>query len=176
MTVYSVVGCGACDALWVVEGRPVTTGCPRCGKRHRFDRLRRLAETDDEDAARQARAALLAERSGHGEAFAEVDSFEELERHVSDGAVSDEEYLGAAGVDPEAAEAAGELAGSSGARRPPRWEVVQAALRELDSPTESAVCEFAAERGVPADAASRLLTRLVEAGAVSEDGGRYRLL
>lgn len=170
---YSVVGCRECDALWVVEGRPETTGCPRCGTRHRFDRLRRLAETSDEDAARQARSALLAERSGHGEALAELGTYAEVAEQLDDVGVTDEEYLRAAGLDPEAVERAAEGPGGGPTAR---TEVVLAALRELDAPTEAAVLEFAAQRDVPRAAARSLLVRLVEGGEVSEDRGRYRLL
>ena len=174
---YAVVGCKECDALWVVEGEPQSTGCPRCGKRHRFDRLRRFAETDDEDRAKQARAALLAERSGHGDAFAELDAFADMEAAIGDVGVSDEEYLAGAGIDVEEVEAAGERAsgglGGGGTSRP---EVVRAALRELDAPTEAEVVEYAEERGVPPEATRDLLSKLVRAGEASESGGRYRLV
>ena len=134
---YAVVGCRECDALWVVEGQPGTTGCPRCGKRHRFDRLRTFAETDDEDRAKQARAAILAERSGHGDAFADLADFADMEAAVDDAVVPDEEYLGGAGIDVDEVEAAGDGArrgqGAGGASRP---ETVKAALRDLDAPTK----------------------------------------
>lgn len=175
---FAVVGCGECDALWVVEGRPQTTGCPRCGKRHRFDRLRRLAETEDEDRARQARTALLAERSGHGDAVEELGTFGELGDAAADAVVSDEEYLRDAGIDVDEVEAAGDRAGGGGhtARSSPRPDVVLDALHELDAPTESDIVDYATERGVPPGAAGDLLERLVRRGEASEDGGRYRLL
>jgi len=174
---YAVVGCGECDALWVVEGRPQTTGCPRCGKRHRFDRLRRLAETEHEDAARQARSALLAERSGHGDALSDLGSFDELGDAVEDAGVTDEEYLGGAGIDVEAVEAAGEAAsGGRGAGGSSRPDVVRSALRELEAPTETDVVEYAAARDVPTEAARALLARLVDAGEATREGGRYRPL
>jgi len=174
---YAVVGCGDCGALWVVSGRPDTTGCPRCGKRHRFERLKRFVETEHEDHARQVRAQLLAERSGHGEAFAELDSFGELADLAESSVVSDEEYLAGSGLDVEAVEAAGERAergtqSNSGSRR----DVVRTALAELDAPTEDDVVEYAEARGVPSDAARELIARLVRAGEASESGGRYRLL
>lgn len=174
---YAVVGCRDCDALWVVEGQPETTGCPRCGKRHQFDRLRTFAETDDEDRAKQARAALLAERSGHGDAFAELDGFSEMEAAIEDVGVPDGEYLGGAGIDVDAVEAAGERAsGGRGSGGPSRPEAVRAALRELDSPAEADVVDYAVERGVPPEAARDLLEKLVRAGEASESGGRYRLV
>lgn len=172
---YAVVGCGECEALWVVEGRPRTTGCPRCGKRHRFDRLRRLAETEDEDAARQARSALLAERGGHGDA--DVGTFDELGDAIDEAAVPDEEYLGRSGIDVEAVEAAGERAtGARESGRRARPAVVRDAIRAMEAPTEDDVVDYATDRGVPAEAARALLGKLVDAGEASEDGGRYRLL
>lgn len=174
---YVVVGCGECGGLWVVAGQPETTGCPRCGTRHRFDRLKRLVETDDEDRARQARAALLAERSGHRDAFDDIGSFEALGDRIDDGGVADEEYLGAAGIDVEAVESAGEEAGrgrGTGARS--RRSVVVSALRDLDEPSEEAVVHYAAARGVPTEAARQLLERLVTSGEATVDRGRYRLL
>lgn len=174
---YAVVGCSECEALWLVEGRPATTGCPRCGTRHRFDRLRRLAEAEDEDVARQARAAILAERSGDGDEFAEAGSFAELADAAGDAAVPDREYLEAAGLDVEAIEAAGdEATRGAGRSHGSRTAVVRAALRELDSPTESSVLDYAAGYDVPPEAARGLLDRLVETGEASEDRGRYRLL
>jgi len=174
---YAVVGCGECDALWVVSGRPETTGCPRCGKRHTFDRLKRFVETEDEDVARQARAKLLAERSGHGEAFAELDSFDALAGRLSDVGVTDEEYLAGSGLDVEEVAAAGERAARGlGTGTGSRREVIEAALRERDAPTEDEVVDYAAEHGVPAEAARRLLDGLVRAGEASENRGHFRLL
>lgn len=173
---YAVVGCGDCEALWIVEGAPETTGCPRCGKRHRFDRLRRFAETEDQDRARSARAALLAERSGHGDAFEELGGFGDLEAAAEDAGVTDEEYLGGAGIDVDAVEAAGERARTGSGGGASRPAVVRTALRELDAPTEPAVVEYAAERDVPPEVARALLERLVRTGEASEDRGRYRLL
>lgn len=62
---YAVVGCPECEALWIVDGRPNTTTCPRCSTRHQYDRLRKLTETPDLDAAREARTSLLADRTTH---------------------------------------------------------------------------------------------------------------
>lgn len=174
---YAVVGCGECDALWVVEGEPETTACPRCGTRHRFDRLRRFAETDDEARARRARTTMLAERSGDADALEELGGVAKLERWAEDAGIDDEEYLGGAGLDVDAVEAAGERASRGrGTARTARAEAVRAALRELDAPTEEDVVEFADERGVPPEAARRLLERMVRAGEASEDRGRYRLV
>lgn len=172
---YSVVGCGKCGALKIVEGEPETTGCPRCGKRLQFHKLRKFARTDDPDAARQARAELLADREGHGERFATLDSFAEMEDQLDADLVDEVRYLESGGIDPEEVAAAGERAeqgtGRSGASRK---EVVEAALSELDRPTEDEVIAYADERGVPADYAQKALAKLVRAGEATENGGRYR--
>lgn len=174
---YSVVGCRDCGALWVVAERPKTTGCPRCGKRHRFRRLKRFVTTDDEDHARQVRAAMLAEKQDHGEAFAALDSFAEMELALDDVGVPDDEYLAAAGIDPDEVAAAGERAseGRTGGSAD-RKETVLDALRTLDRPTAEDVEAYATERGVPAEYVRDALAKLTRAGEVSESRGRYRLL
>ena len=174
---YSVVGCGTCGALQVVEGEPETTGCPRCGKRLQFRKLRKFARTDDPDEARQARAELLADRSGHGEVFATLDSFAEMEEATETDLVDEVTYLEAGGIDPEEVAAAGSRSergagGSSGSRK----DVVKSALVELDQPTESTVVEYAEERGVPAEYVHKALEKLVQAGEATENRGRYRVL
>jgi len=170
---YAVVGCGECQALWIVEGRPDTTQCPRCRKRHRFDRLKAFAETHDEDEARDARAALLAKRSDGGADADALESFATMERRAEEAGVSDEEYLEGSGIDPEAVADAGEPAESGGSSR---REVVLEALRELDQPTESEVVAYATARDVPEEYVTGALDKLVRAGKVSESGGTYRLL
>src|SRR5699024_985153 len=96
-TMYAVVGCGECSALWVVEDRPETTTCPSCGKRHTFDALKKFAEHEAGDAAREARTRLLAARSDH--APDELDSFGELESRAEQGRMTDDEYLEKSGLD-----------------------------------------------------------------------------
>ena len=171
---YRVVGCRDCGALWIVADRPETTSCPRCSTRHPFERLHAFAETDDEAAARRARAALLADRAGQAEAFADVDA--ELAGQLDFEAVDEATYLEAAGLDRAAVEAAGERATAGAPRTESRRETVLAALDELGRPTEAAVVAYAADRDVPAEAVPPLLEKLVRAGEVSESGGRYRRL
>ena len=173
---YAVVGCSECSALWVVEGRPETTQCPRCGSRRQHAKRRKFVETDDEDHAREVRASMLANRQGHGDAFAELDSFAELDRQVDEAGVDDETYLDASGVDSEAVAAAGERAGTGTGGGASRRDTVLAALRDLDAPTEADVVAYAAERGVPADYTEKTLRKLARAGEVTESGGTYRLL
>lgn len=167
---YAVVGCGECSALWVVEDRPETTTCPSCGKRHTFDALKKFAEHEAGDAAREARTRLLAARSDH--APDELDSFGELESRAEQGRMTDDEYLEKSGLDAEHATAADGQTQNSRSR----MEIVRDAISDLDRPTESAVVAKAEENGVPAEFTERALTRLHRRGAVSRNGGRYRLL
>ncbi|MFB6148605.1 MAG: DUF5817 domain-containing protein [Halobacteriales archaeon] len=175
---YAVVGCSDCQALWLVEDSPATTECPRCGRRHQFDRLKQFVTTDDEDHAREVRASMLAARSDHGDAFAELDSFAELEEELADAGIDDEAYLDAKGVDVDAVNGAAERAeqGRASGGTTGRQAIVRAALEELDEPTEPAVIDYTSERGVPPEYVRRALEKLVQAGEVSESNGRYRLL
>jgi len=177
---YAVVGCGECSALWIVEGRPETSQCPRCGTTRQYDKRRQFLTTDDEDHAREVRASMLASRQGQDDAFAALDSFAELEREIDDAGVDDETYLSGSGVDPEDVAAAADRAGpSSGDAKSPgrsREETVRAALRELDAPSETEVVDYAAERGVPTEYTERALEKLQRAGEVTETEGGYRLL
>lgn len=169
---YAVVGCSECGALWIVEGRPETTSCPRCGRRHQFERLKNFVETDDEDHAREARAAMVAERGGEREAFDALGSFGELEAELDDAGVSDAEYLEGAGLDPEEVAAAAETDDGSSSRR----ETVLDALGALDRPTEAEVVAYATAQDVPEGYVREALEKLVRAGAVTERDGRYRRL
>jgi len=174
---YAVVGCPECSSLWVVEGRPETSQCPTCGQTRAHEKRKQFVTTDDPDHAREVRASMLAARQGHGDAFAELDSFARLDDRIEDAGVDDETYLEASGVDSDAVDAAADRAtegAGSGGRS--RREVVIAALREHDAPDEAAVVEYARERGVPPEYARRALDKLVRAGRVSESGGQYRLL
>ena len=170
---YAVVGCGECSALWVVEGRPATTSCPACRKRHRFETLKKFVETERADAAREARTTLLTARSDH--APDELDSFAELESRAEAGGLGEEEYLEATGIDAERVCAAGERTTETRGTQS-RVDVVREALAELDDPTEEAVVAYAEDRNVPREFAERALSRLVRRGAASEHRGRYRPL
>jgi len=175
---YAVVGCSECSALRVVEGRPERSECPRCGTSKQYAKLKKFVSTEDPDHAREVRAAILAKRQGHEDAFAELDSFAEMDRYLDEAGVSDEEYLDAAGVDVEEVEAAGDRAESGRASTGggSRKETVLAALRELDDPTEEDIVAYAEKRGVPAKYVERALEKLVRNGEVSESRGTYRLL
>ena len=166
---YSVVGCSECRHLWVVEGRPETSRCPRCRTRHRFESLKAFAETDTSDAAARVRSSMLADRADDGEFLdpAEVDT--------ESVGIDEEAYLSASGVDADAAAAAGERATDSGGSRS-RRQVVLDALSELEEPTAAAVRAYAAEAGVPESYVETALEKLRRAGEVSESDGVYRKL
>ncbi|MFB6297775.1 MAG: DUF5817 domain-containing protein [Salinirussus sp.] len=175
---YAVVGCGECSALWIVEGRPETSQCPRCGTSRQHDKRRAFLRTEDEDHAREVRTSMLATRQDEGDAFAALDSFAELDARIDDAGIDDATYLEGVGVDPGAASEAGERAdsGRAGAGGPSREETVREAIRELDAPDASAVVDYAARRGVPAEWTEQALEKLVRAGEATEAGGGYRLL
>jgi hypothetical protein len=173
--VYAVVGCSECDMLWVVEGRPETSQCPRCGKRRPYAKRRKFVSTEEENHAREVRASILANRQGQGDAFAELDSFAEMEEYVDEVGPDDAEYLEASGVDADEAAAAGERATEAGGGRN-RQETVRAALRELDDPTEDDVVAYASERGVPDEYTRKALEKLLGAGEATENRGVYRLV
>jgi DNA-directed RNA polymerase subunit RPC12/RpoP len=176
---YAVVGCNGCSALWLLSDPDESerAQCPRCGKRHRTAKLRRLYQSPERDAARQVRAAILAERQGAEEAFDALPSVSELEADAAEAGVGDAEYLAALGVDPDEVAAAAERgSGGDGGSSRDRATVVRDAVRAVDDPTEAAVVDYATARGVPAEAARDLLDRLVRRGEATEHDGRYRLL
>ncbi|KAB1198613.1 MULTISPECIES: DUF5817 domain-containing protein [Haloferax] len=178
---YAVVGCTDCANMWLLSDPRAskTATCPRCGRRHQTKKLRRFFESEDRDAARQARAALLAKKHGNSEAFAKVEHVSELGRRAEESGIDDREYLEGSGLDADEVFDAGEQAkrgraGSSGSVD--RLTVVKDAVRDGDRPTEDEVVAAATERGVPEEKARDLLEKLRRRGDVSESGGRYRLL
>jgi hypothetical protein len=173
---YAVVGCNRCGALWVVEGRPESTACPRCETRHRFRKLKRFAEVESADAAREARSRLLATRGGHEDQLDSLGDFSTLAEDAERSVVSDEEFLDGTGIDAGAVAEAGERAESGSGTSRSRRQVVLDALDELDRPTASAVVEYAVDAGVPAAYVEDALERLRQRGEVTESGGRYRRL
>jgi len=173
---YAVVGCSDCQALWIVEGRPETTQCPRCGSTRQHEKRRKFVETDDEDHAREVRSSMLATRQDHGEAFAKLDSFTEMEDRIDDAGPSEDAVLEATGVDPDEASAAGERAGSGTGGSTSRTETVLAALRESEEPTAEDIVAYATERGVPESYVRDALEKLKRRGEVTESGGTYRRL
>lgn len=170
---YAVVGCSNCGTFWIVEGRPETTACPRCRTRHEFDRLRVFHRADEATEAREARSALLAARQEREDAHERLDSFAAMETAAQESIVDDEEYLTEFGLDPEAVAAAGESESSGPTSR---REIVLDALGTLETPTRSAVREYAVERGVPEEAVERALEALGRQGSIAEEESGFRLL
>lgn len=173
---YSVVGCPDCRALKIVDGRPETTKCQRCGRTSQFGKLRAFYRNEDVDAVREIRARLLAERSGHADSYEALGTFADLEEDADRAGMSPEEFLDRSGLDTDAVAAAGERAESGGGSSMSRKETVEAALADLDRPTADEVVDYAADHGVPADYVRSALDRLVRRGDVTESNGRYRSL
>ena len=175
---YAVVGCNECGAMWLLTDPRTSDSarCPRCGKTHQTAKLKRFFESADRDAARQARAALLAKKRDESAAFAEIDHVSELERAVDEAGIDDREYLESSGIDADAVDEAGARAEGGGSGSRSRTEVVRDAVEAVAEPTEENVVAYASERGVPAETASEILTRLARRGELSESGGRYRVL
>ncbi|ELZ33542.1 hypothetical protein C474_05660 [Halogeometricum pallidum JCM 14848] len=174
---YAVVGCSECANMWLITDpkRSKTANCPRCGRTHRTKKLRSFLETEDRQAARQARAALLAKKHGDSEAFAETAHVSEMEELIEESGVDDAEYLEGSGLDADEIESAGERT-TERRSSSNRLDVVREAVRDGDRPTEAEVVAYAEERGVPGDAARDLLDKLTRRGEASESRGRYRLL
>ncbi|MEY7851947.1 DUF5817 domain-containing protein [Natrarchaeobius sp. A-rgal3] len=173
---YAVVGCSECSNLWIIEGRSETTQCPRCGSRRAYEKRKKFVETDDADHARDVRASMLANRQGEGEAFANLESFSDLETDVADGVVDDAEYLEASGLDVDEVEAAGDRDPRGATRTGSKKEIVERAIEDLERPTEDEIVAYADERGVSSSYVRNALEKLVRRGAVSESRGRYRPL
>ena len=173
---YAVVGCSECSHLWLIEGRSETTQCPRCGSRRAYEKRKKFVETDDADHAREVRASMLANRQGEGETFAELDDFGTLEDDVAGGVVDEDEYLEASGLDVDEVAAAGDRDPRGTSRSGSKREIVEAALAELDRPTEDDVIDYAGERGVSGAYVRDALEKLTRRGEVSESRGRYRRL
>ncbi|WP_267163260.1 DUF5817 domain-containing protein [Halovenus salina] len=169
---YAVVGCDDCSALWIVDGDPETTQCPRCGRTRGHDKRRKFVTTEDEDHAREVRSSMLATRQGYGDAFAELDSFDELEDRLEDSGVDDETYLAESGLDVDAIQEAD----ADTSETQSRDEIVREAVETLDRPSAEEVVAYASDRGVPESYTERALTKLVRAGEASESRGEYRLL
>ncbi|MDZ7849637.1 MAG: DUF5817 domain-containing protein [Halodesulfurarchaeum sp.] len=170
---YAVVGCSNCQALWIVDGRPETTSCPRCRTRHEFDRLKQFVRTEDREEAREVRAAMLASAQGREAAYEKLDSIAAMEAELDSAGVDDEEYLAEHGIDPEAIAAAGER-NSGGSNR--RRDRILDAIDALEEPTEGQVVEYASEWGVPAEAVRTVLEKLAREGTIVQGPSGYRRL
>jgi DNA-directed RNA polymerase subunit RPC12/RpoP len=169
---YAVVGCSACSALWILEGRQETARCPQCGKTHQYKKLKKFVETEDADHAREVRASMLASRGGHAESFAAVDSFGELDSQVERPVIENEELLEGAGIDSEEVAVANETEATTASRK----EIVLAAVNESEHATSETITAYAADRGVPEDYVEQTLEKLVRAGELTQHQREYRRL
>lgn len=175
---YAVVGCNACGNLWLVRdpASSETARCSRCEKTHQIRKLKRFFESEDRDAAREARAALLAKKHGDSEAFAAVDHVADLEDAVESAGIDDREYLEASGIDADAVFEAGARTTETTRSSRSREAIVREAVDAVADPTADNVVSHAVDHGVPADAAREIVTALTRRGELSESGGRYRTL
>lgn len=167
---YRVVGCRNCQSLWIVEGRPETTQCPRCRKRYRLEKLRAFAETETSAAAARVRSSMLASRADDGE-FLDPDEID-----VDAVGMDEAEFLTASGVDAEAVAAAETRTAERTNRSRSRKRVVLDGLEELEDPTERELIEYAAEAGVDESYVERTLEKLTRTGEVTRTNGGYRTL
>ena len=170
---YTVVGCSNCQALWIVEDRPETTSCPRCRSRHEFDRLKQFVRTEDQDEAREVRAAMLASAQDQADAYEKLDSVGAMAEAIDTAGIDDDAYLSDHGLDPEAIAAAGD--------EPPTTsmslrERVLDAIDTLEEPTEAAVIEYASERGDAAETVRAALEKLARDGTIVQGQSGYRRL
>jgi len=171
---YAVVGCTECGGYWLLADpdEQDAANCPTCGRTHQTAKLNRFYTSDDRQAAVEIRSRLLAEKRGETEQFEQVADAAELERAVEEGTgVDDREYLDRSGVDPDAVGEAGDVSGG-GSRS--RDEIVRAAVAERDD--REAVLSYATDHGVPREAATDLLDRLLRRGEATAAGGEIRLL
>ncbi|GAB7095890.1 DUF5817 domain-containing protein [Halolamina litorea] len=170
---YAVVGCTECGTYWLLTDprESDSATCPKCGRRHQTKKLKRFYETEDREAARQTRAALLAKKHGDSEAFADVAHVSELEAKVEESGLSETEYLEASGIDADEVQAAGDTSRSSSRSRD---EKVRDAVRE--GGTEAEILSRAVDDGVPRGAAEKLLEKLRRQGEVIQSGGELRLV
>ncbi len=167
---YRVVGCRNCQSLWIVEGRPETTQCPRCRKRYRLEKLRSFAETESAEAAARVRSSMLANRAEEGEFV------DPTEIDVDAVGMDDADFLGAFGIDADAVAAAEDRASEPTTRSRSRKQVVLDGLEELEEPTTEALLRYASEAGVDESYVERALEKLTQAGEITRTNGRYRKL
>lgn len=169
---YAVVGCRECGAFWVIEGRPERTQCPRCRTSHQTTRLKRFVETEDGDAAREARGALLAADAGFEELYDRLERFDRLDDAAQAAGPDPDEVLAAVGVDPDAARDAAMRDRSSH----DRLEIVERVIARADPATEAAIIDRATDRDLDPGTVRRALDALHERGAVVRDGDTYRII
>jgi len=172
-SMYAVVGCTECGTYWLLTDprESDSATCPKCGRSHQTKKLNHFYETEDREAAREARSALLAKKHGDSAAFDDVAHVAELEDRVEESGMSETEYLEQSGIDPDEVQQAGDTSKSASRSRD---EKVRDAVRE--GGTEEEVVSRAVEDGVPRGAAEQLLEKLRRQGEVIQSGSELRLI
>lgn len=172
-SMYAVVGCTECGTYWLLTDprESDSATCHTCGRRHQTSKLKHFFESEDREAAREARAALLAKKHGDSAAFDEVAHVSELEAKVEESGMSEAEYLEQSGLDPDEVREAGDTSKESSRSRD---EKVRDAVRE--GGTEEEIVSRAVDDGVPRGAAEKLLEKLRRQGEVIQSGGELRLV
>lgn len=66
---YTVVSCANCEEVWIVEGNPERSQCPRCEKTRKFKLLKKYRSYDDIEKARIVRAKVKAAIGGNEDGF-----------------------------------------------------------------------------------------------------------
>lgn len=66
---YTVVSCANCEEVWIVEGNPERSKCPRCEKTRKFKLLKKYKSYDNIRKARLVRAKVKAAIAGDEEDF-----------------------------------------------------------------------------------------------------------
>ncbi len=174
---YTVVGCSQCESVKIVAGGSATTVCTRCQNRIDVGSARTIFESEDLEAAKEARSVAMARRDGFEHLVEEIVQQEVVDDQVSEQVV-DEELLRKEGVDTGEAEAAGEVDRSkTDGESKPQVRIVKDAVEFLDQPTDEDVVEFAVDRGVSAERVEEIVDRMCMQGeAMRTKAGEIRLL
>ncbi len=174
---YTVVGCSQCESVKIVHGGSQTTVCNRCQSQINVGSARTIFESDDLEAAKEARSVAMAKRDGFDHLVEEIVEQDVVTEDVSQ-QVAGDELMQKEGVDAERAEQAGEVdrAKTDGESKP-QVRIVKDAVEFLDQPTDEDVTEFAVDRGVSPEKVEEIVDRLcMEGEAMRTKAGEIRLL
>ncbi|MFP4632729.1 MAG: DUF5817 domain-containing protein [Halobacteriales archaeon] len=174
---YSVVGCSECESVKIVPGGSQTVVCNRCQAQIQMGSARVIFESDDLEAAKEARSVALAKRNGFDYLVEEIVERDVVQEDVSE-QVASEALLEKEGVDVEETEEAGDVERpKTDGESKPQVRIVRDAIEFLDSPTDADVRAFAVDRGVPAEKVEEIVDRLcMEGEAMRTSEGVVRLL
>lgn len=95
-TQFAVVGCSACESLWILENRHEheTATCPQCGAQHATKQLRALAQHDDHDVICELRSRIVAQRAGYTEEYETEDEYAVLAERAEERLTRYDELFG----------------------------------------------------------------------------------